>query len=82
VRIAWREAAGGFATAALWNVDVRSSHHKATFRRPNQVRFSLEADITVATARVLQESMQIFRLAEIHLNAGRSEVCRVMPAKC
>ena len=26
--------------------------------------------------------MQIFRLNEIHLNAGRSEVCRVMPAKC
>ena len=26
--------------------------------------------------------MQIFRLAEIHLNAGRSEVCRVMTAKC
>ena len=25
--------------------------------------------------------MQIFRLAEIHLNAGRSEVCRVIPVK-
>ncbi|MBT1515792.1 glycosyltransferase family 39 protein [Bradyrhizobium sp. SRL28] len=26
--------------------------------------------------------MQIFGLAEIYLNAGRPEVCRVMPAKC
>ena len=44
--------------------------------------FPLEAGITVATARVLQESKQTFRLAEIHLNAGRSEICRAMSAKC